>query len=102
MASRNVVVVSLLSLNFIIMTFMVMVRGITFEEFNTILDFDEHKIELDLGKPFDILVSKGGRIRSWEEISTTHLFVGCLELEPDALLLPQYTDTNSIAFVMQG
>ena len=104
MASRKVVA-SLLSLNLIIMTFMVMVmvRGTTLEEFNTILDFDEeHKIQLDLGKPFDILVSHGGRIRSWEEMGIAHLSVGCLELEPDALLLPQYTDTNSIAFVTQG
>ncbi|KAI5056177.1 hypothetical protein GOP47_0029698 [Adiantum capillus-veneris] len=62
--------------------------------------------QIELGRPREQLQSEGGRLRVWSEeidaIRNAHVGIAELELEENGLLVPQYSDADKIAYVLQG
>ncbi|KAI5056179.1 hypothetical protein GOP47_0029700 [Adiantum capillus-veneris] len=62
--------------------------------------------QIELGRPRKQLQSEGGRLRVWSEeidaIRNAHVGIAELELEENGLLVPQYSDADKIAYVLQG
>lgn len=68
---------------------------------------DSGKIDVKLRRePQEIFSSDGGVLRAWSEdieaFRNKRVGVAEIELNEDGLLVPQYTDADKIAYVLEG